>query len=63
MTPFPWATDEVIAIFAINGRTPRWRRAQRLPEKVQTGGMSAKGGERGRQEALWRCKEQFHAEV
>jgi hypothetical protein len=39
------------------------RRAQQLPEKVQTGGMPAKGGERGRQEALWRCKEQFHAEV
>jgi hypothetical protein len=31
-----------------------WCRAQQLPQKMQAGGMLAKGGERGRQETLGR---------
>jgi len=40
-----------------------WCGIKQLPQKMQTPDMLAKGGERGRQEALRRRQEQLHAEM
>jgi len=42
----------------------RWLRcAQQLPEKMQTGGMRAKGGEHGGKKLSGAAKNSFHAEM
>jgi hypothetical protein len=52
----PAITQETCASKAVgkNGKQLGWCRAQQLPQKMQAGGMLAKGGERGRQETLGR---------